>query len=685
MPRRPTSTGIHLDHLISHLTPTVNLLNELNDLFSSPFIQPIVNTLMTLTDVAKNVKRNKSECARLLENVHQVLYAIINLHIKSETTGLLPPSMMDHIGTFMETLHKIYRFIEAQQEGNKIKQLFRINETNTLLKACHAGLDQAFDVFRIVTGTTVFNGLSEMNKATTTMHEQLLKLIPSSNTSTISDGSSVHAYLSTAELRNLSSNSFSLLPARPKIFHGRESELNSIIKILNRYPAARIAILGAGGMGKTSLARAVIHHPEISTKFGDRFFVSADSATSAVDLAALIGLHVGMNPGKDLTKAIVQYFAQKISGLLILDNLETVWEPIQSRAGVEEFLSLLTEVDHLALVITMRGAERPAKVHWSHPFLLPLQPLSDEAAHQTFIDITDDSHTSEDINQLLRLTDNMPLAVNLIAHLADYEGSYNVLTRWEAEKTTLLSIGYDKRSNLDASITVSLSSPRVTPGSKELLSLLSVLPDGLSDLELLQSDLPIPNILGCKSTLLATSLAYQDEKKRLRSLVPIREHVYQFLPPSQGLIQTLCKHFYAILKLYRKYKGEQLRPMVDRVTLNLGNLHDILKRGLNPSDPHLTDTIYSVLSLNIFYRATGRGSVRLMDSIHTIFPQSPDHRLEIAFFIEVLHSYRYYPTLLPENLIAQAISHFEHIKDPILECESPQHHADHSFVLRDRY
>jgi hypothetical protein len=37
--------------------------------------------------------------------------------------------------------------------------------------------------------------------------------------------------------------------------------------------------------------------------------------------------------------------------LLILDNLETVWEPQESRADIEEFLSLITDVEHLALMV----------------------------------------------------------------------------------------------------------------------------------------------------------------------------------------------------------------------------------------------------------------------------------------------------------------------------------------------
>jgi hypothetical protein len=50
----------------------------------------------------QNVKRNRDECIQIMENIHQVLYAIVNLHIKSETAGSLHPAVLDHIGKFME-------------------------------------------------------------------------------------------------------------------------------------------------------------------------------------------------------------------------------------------------------------------------------------------------------------------------------------------------------------------------------------------------------------------------------------------------------------------------------------------------------------------------------------------------------------------------------------------------------
>ncbi|KAJ7146687.1 P-loop containing nucleoside triphosphate hydrolase protein [Mycena epipterygia] len=446
-----------------------------------------------------------------------------------------------------------------------------------------------------------------------------------------------------------------MLPAKPKIFHGRDSELKDVVTTLKQEPA-RIAILGAGGMGKTSLAKAALHHSDIVSKYQQHFFVAADSASTSVELAALIGLHLGLKPGKDLTKPVVHYFSNSSPSLLVLDNLETLWEPIESRGGVEEFLSSLTDILHLALMITMRGAERPAKVHWTRPFLQPLKPLSDDAAHQTFVAIAEDFHDSKDITKLLSFTDNLPLA--------------NVLARWETEKTSLLSDGHDRRSNLDISITISLLSPRLSCGAKDLLSLLSILPDGLSDAELFQSKLAIHNLLECKSMLLGTSLAYEDDRKRLKSLVPIREHMQQFCPAPQPLVQQVEKYFHLLLDVSENHGGsQQAVGQLNQITLNLGNLHQVLLRGLQQDNTNLADTINCAISLNHFSRVAGYGHHILMDHIPAIISSAHDDRLEAAFIIEVFRSWTVHSILNPEQLIAQALCHFANFNEPLLECE----------------
>jgi hypothetical protein len=203
-----------------------------------------------------------------------------------------------------------------------------------------------------------------------------------------------------------------------------------------------------------------------------------------------------------------------------------------------------------------------------------------------------------------------------------------------------------------------------------LLSLLSILPDGLTAAQLANGNLPISKILSCKAALLATSLVYQDSNKQLRSLAPIREHIQQFLPPSKALIQSVCRHFYALLELYQTCNGEQLQPVMNQITLNLGNLHEVLQRRLlDDSLSDHTDTISCILSLNSFHRFTGHGTTILMNYIYPMLPELDD-QLNIQFTIEILRSSIYTPGLDPQQSITKAIALFKHVKNPHLECKS---------------
>ncbi|KAJ7629261.1 P-loop containing nucleoside triphosphate hydrolase protein, partial [Mycena polygramma] len=373
------------------------------------------------------------------------------------------------------------------------------------------------------------------------------------------------------------------LPSEPKIFVGRESEVSDILDTLNR-ETPRIAILGPGGIGKTSLARTILHHPEVHTRYdGRRFFVVCDSASTKVEVAALIAAHLGLKPSKDPTDAIIRHFSDGAPCLLVLDNLDRAWEPLHLRRDVEDFLALLSAVEHLALMITMRGAERPGKVRWTRPFLSPLKPLEHAAAREIFFEIADDVYDDADVDKILALTGNMPLAIDLISHLVSAEGCSNILSRWEMEKTSLVSEGHDRRSNLELSIAVSLSSPRITgvPHALDLLSLLSMLPDGLSDVELLQSKLQMDDILRCKLALLRTSMAYNDDVGRLRCLVPIREYIRNTYPPSPALVHSLLAHFTDLLQLYLRFHGTpENTAIVGRITSNFVNIENLLLHGL---------------------------------------------------------------------------------------------------------
>ncbi|KAJ6550485.1 hypothetical protein DFH09DRAFT_1039362 [Mycena vulgaris] len=425
-------------------------------------------------------------------------------------------------------------------------------------------------------------------------------------------------------------------------------------------------------MGKTSLARAVLHHPQITARYGQhRIFVACDTASSSLQLAVLIGAHVGLKPGKDLIQGLIRQLGGGPPTLLILDNLETVWEPQETRSEVERFLALLADVENLALIITMRGAEHPANIKWTRPFMGPLKPLTVDAARQTFIDITDDIYAAEDIDKILLLADNMPLAIDLLAHVVDCEGLTSVLERWETERTSLISEGYDRRSNPDLSISLSLHGPRLDalPQSRELLSLLSMLPDGLTDVELLQSQLPLDNILTCKATALAASLAYTDDQKRLKVLTPIREYVQKMHPPMAHLIQPLLQYYQQLLEIHDKYFGTLTSAsLVARITANFSNIQNVLVTGLNGENADLINTIYCTCYFHRFSTLAGRGDIPLINSITDVLPRPKDHRLEVFFIVQLLNPWRHHPVPRVHDLVQQATEYFPYFNDPDLKC-----------------
>ncbi|KAJ7768472.1 hypothetical protein B0H16DRAFT_1453168 [Mycena metata] len=666
MPRQQTVTEVRLDNISKCITITVNTLNVLVNTLKIHGLEAMVNTTQSLLKFVQTIKQDKNECAELMEQTHNILNAIIGVYVKSDTGIELPPSTLNEIANFTQTLHKIHTFIEAQQSGSKVKKFFRQGELGGLLKDCKTGLQQGIKFFQIKS-SDIMSTAREMEEQTQIRHQEVLNAIE-----TISSSDSASSISRMYSGSYASSNSISMLPAEPKIFYGRESELADILKHFEQ-STPRIAILGAGGMGKTSLAQAVLHHEEIVIKYqGNRLFVACDTAASKVELADLIGAHLGMKPGQDLTRAVLHRLSEGSSTLLILDNLETAWEPVESRKEVDEFLSLLTDIASLALMskITMRGAERPSKVQWTRPFLPPLEPLAQEAARKVFIDIAEDRHPMEEIDQVLHLTDNMPLSINLLAHAVDVEGTTAILSRWQREHTSVISEGYDRRSNLEISISLSLKSPRImsTPHSQELLSLLSILPDGLSDVELKQSDFAIQDILDCKRALLRTSLAYADGNKRLKVLIPICEYMAKFLPPTNKMIRPLFQHFQELLQVYLADMGKQSSALyVERLTSNYTNIQNIIQNGLYLGHPDLADSISCTSHFIRFNANIGKYATPLVNKALSLLPHSEDHWAKASFAVRLLGNNRTYSIPHPEVLITQTLKWLKTLNDPDLE------------------
>jgi NB-ARC domain len=159
---------------------------------------------------------------------------------------------------------------------------------------------------------------------------------------------------------------------------GRDEEKSEVlITLLDKAPA-RIAILGAGGMGKTTLALFALHEPAVIEHFPLRYFVCCEAVTSASALVGEIANALRIPPAmrdEHLIDLIISSF--RGNAVLCLDNFETIWDNQVVRSDVESFLSHLNHLPQLAIIVTMRGTQRPSRVSWSKPLLPPLEKLSD--------------------------------------------------------------------------------------------------------------------------------------------------------------------------------------------------------------------------------------------------------------------------------------------------------------------
>ncbi|KAF7369389.1 hypothetical protein MVEN_00267800 [Mycena venus] len=185
----PNISQARLDTIITSLTAAVTIVERLSNGVHTPFLQPISNTIRSLLSSVQTVKRNKNDCAQMMEKIHDLTYGIISLHINPETKTDLSPHILNQIVEFAKTLHKIHVFVEAQQDKSRIKQFFRQGEMNTLLKDCNTGLQQLLDIFKFQAGS-LLNDAVEMRNFGEKTHQEVLELIGCLADETASDNTS---------------------------------------------------------------------------------------------------------------------------------------------------------------------------------------------------------------------------------------------------------------------------------------------------------------------------------------------------------------------------------------------------------------------------------------------------------------------------------------------------------------
>ena len=315
---------------------------------------------------------------------------------------------------------------------------------------------------------------------------------------------------------------------------GREEVIEEVVVLAENLEP--IALIGAGGIGKTSIALTVLHHNRIKARFGEnRRFVHCDRfpASRAHFLARLSQvIGAGVENPEDL--APLRPFLSSKDMFIILDNAESVLDPRGTNA--QEIYSMVDELCRfgtVCLLITSRITTVPR--YCKHP---EIPTLSIDAACDIFYGICSDGGRSDAINDLLQRLDFHALSVTLLATTAAHNAwDYNrLMEEWNTKQVQVLQTDYNE--SLAATIELSLTSPtfcELDLNARSLLGVVAFFPQGIDEKKI---DWLFPTISNRKNIFdkfCILSLTYRSNGF-ITMLAPIRDYLGPRDPHSSPLL-----------------------------------------------------------------------------------------------------------------------------------------------------
>ena len=285
-----------------------------------------------------------------------------------------------------------------------------------------------------------------------------------------------------------------------------------------------VALLGVGGIGKSTIAKALLNEQSIVNAFPVRLFIAYDNIASSAMTYQVFLDRIGHSLGLPTSTlpAILQQLRSS-STLLVVDNAESFLDAGDHDAGmISNSLDEIGAWPTTGMVLTSRNPKIiPLNLPWDR---ITVTALDVDAAHAAFSFVYPTERANEIISTILFQLEYHPLSINILANVAVMNEwtPQELLRAWEDRRSRVLEIVNDKNRSLRVSIELSIVSFKDNQSvALKVLRAIAYLPQGIR-----QDDLPrmfpsVTSLMSVMASIRRSSLVYR-LGDRLTMLAPIR-------------------------------------------------------------------------------------------------------------------------------------------------------------------
>ncbi|KAJ7658042.1 hypothetical protein B0H17DRAFT_1097478 [Mycena rosella] len=165
----------HVDDVVQRGLDASTLLGSIANSMNLQDVGVAATSAALVFDTVQSVRTNRTACLQMLERVHQIVRAIINLC--GDARGMMAPMMARAIEQFTRTLIQLHAFLRTQAAHGLFARIVRHAETRVQLQECADGLAQAVDLFGVQTGLITNSAMGSLRKDATARHAELLRAL----------------------------------------------------------------------------------------------------------------------------------------------------------------------------------------------------------------------------------------------------------------------------------------------------------------------------------------------------------------------------------------------------------------------------------------------------------------------------------------------------------------------------